>query len=268
MDIATPSASLNEPPLLRHQDGSILTLMLNRPQQYNALSDALLGDLQAALDDAAGDPTVRIVVIAGAGAGFCGGHDLKEMRAHPDRDYYRDLFERCTRVMLTIARMPQPVIARVHGIATAAGCQLVASCDLAVAASGARFATSGIDVGLFCSTPAVPLTRTVPAKHAFEMLMTGDFIDAETALRYGLVNQVVPTETLDHAVLALARRIAAKSAVAVNAGKRLFHRQRHLDLTAAYDLAIETMTANMMAEDVGEGIDAFLQKRQPTWKDR
>jgi enoyl-CoA hydratase/carnithine racemase len=259
---------LNEPLLLRQGDGGIVTLTLNRPRQYNALSDALLGELQAALDMIAGDAGVRIVVIAGAGAAFCAGHDLKEMRAHPDASYYRDLFERCSRMMLTITQMPQPVIARVHGIATAAGCQLVATCDLAVAASEARFATSGINVGLFCSTPAVPLSRSVPTKQALEMLLTGDFIDAETALRYGLVNRVVAADALDHTVMDLARSIAAKSSVAVATGKRLFHRQRHLDLTAAYDVAIETMTANMMAEDVGEGIDAFMQKRPPKWKDR
>jgi enoyl-CoA hydratase/carnithine racemase len=171
-------------------------------------------------------------------------------------------------MMLTITQMPQPVIARVHGIATAAGCQLVATCDLAVATPEARFATSGIDVGLFCATPAVPLSRNIAEKHAFEMLMTGDFIDAETALRYGLVNRVVPAAELDQAVMDLARKIAGKSAVAVRTGKRLFYRQRDLDLAAAYDLASETMACNMMAEDAGEGIDAFIAKRRPAWKDR
>ena len=265
---STAPTAANEAPLLRHGDGGIVTLTLNRPRQYNALSDALLTELQAALDSLAGDPTVRIVVLAGAGPAFCAGHDLKEMRARPDRAYYSDLFERCTRMMLTLTQMPQPVIARVHGIATAAGCQLVAACDLAIAASEARFATSGVNVGLFCSTPAVPLSRNIPAKQAAEMLLTGDFIDAETALRYGLVNRVVPAVALDDAVADLANRIAAKSSVAVAAGKRLFHRQRDLDLRAAYDLAIETMTDNMMAEDVDEGIDAFIEKRRPAWKGR
>jgi len=258
----------NEPLLLRQDDRGIVTLTLNRPRQYNALSDALLGDLQFALDAIAGDAAVRVVVIAGAGAAFCAGHDLREMRARPDQAYYRDLFGRCSRMMLTIAQMPQPVIARVHGIATAAGCQLVAACDLAVAATEARFATSGINVGLFCATPAVALSRNVPEKQAFEMLMTGDFIDADTALRHGLVNRVVPAADLDSTVTELARKIAGKSAVAVRTGKRMFHRQREMDLAAAYDFAAETMAANMMAEDAGEGIDAFLHKRPPVWKDR
>jgi len=265
---STAPAAANEPLLLRHDDAGIARLTLNRPRQYNALSDALLTELQAALDDIAGDPAVRVVVLGGAGPAFCAGHDLKEMRARPDRAYYRDLFQRCTCLMLTMSQIPQPIIARVHGIATAAGCQLVATCDLAVAVTEARFATSGIEVGLFCSTPAVPLSRNVPAKQAAEMLLTGDFIDAETALRYGLVNRVVPTPALDDAVADLAQRITAKSAVAVATGKRLFHRQRDLDLVAAYDVAVETMANNMMAEDVGEGIDAFMQKRKPAWKGR
>jgi len=267
-DSAAATHSGNEPLLLRHDDGGVVTLALNRPRQYNALSDALLGELQSQLDALAADATVRVVVLAGAGPAFCAGHDLKEMRARPDQAYYRDLFQRCSRLMLTIGRMPQPVIARVHGIAAAAGCQLVATCDLAVAATAARFATSGINVGLFCSTPAVPLSRNLPAKQAFEMLMTGDFIDAETALQYGLVNQVVPPADLDRAVMDLAQRICAKSPVAVATGKRLFYRQRDLDLTAAYDLAAETMACNMMAEDVGEGIDAFIEKRAPVWRGR
>jgi enoyl-CoA hydratase/carnithine racemase len=262
------AAPANEPLLLRQDDQGIVTLTLNRPRQYNALSDALLGELQTQLDALAGDTAVRVVVIAGAGAAFCAGHDLKEMRARPDQAYYRDLFGRCSRMMLTITQMPQPVIARVHGIATAAGCQLVATCDLAVATPEARFATSGINVGLFCSTPAVALSRNVQGKQAFEMLMTGDFIDADTAVRYGLVNKVVPAAELDRAVADLARRIGSKSAVAVRTGKRMFYRQRDMDLGAAYDFAAETMACNMMAEDVGEGIDAFVEKRPPVWKGR
>ena len=271
MSTAAPSrtvASTNEPFLLRHDDHGIVTLTLNRPQQYNALSDSLLGELQSQLDAVAGNPTARVVVIAGAGAAFCAGHDLKEMRARPDQSYYRDLFQRCSRMMLTITQMPQPVIARVHGIATAAGCQLVATCDLAIATPEARFATSGINVGLFCSTPAVALSRNIQEKQAFEMLMTGDFIDAQTALAYGLVNRVVPAAELDRAVADLAGKIAGKSAVAVSAGKRMFYRQRDLDLAGAYDFASEAMARNMMADDVGEGIDAFMQKRRPAWKHR
>jgi enoyl-CoA hydratase/carnithine racemase len=263
-----PAAPANEPLLLRQDDDGVVTLTLNRPGQYNALSDALLGELQMQLDAIAGDATARVVVIAGAGAAFCAGHDLKEMRARPDLAYYRDLFGRCSRMMLTLTQMPQPVIARVHGIATAAGCQLVATCDLAVVTAEARFATSGINIGLFCSTPAVALSRNVPDKHAFEMLMTGDFIDAETAQRYGLVNKVVPAAELDRAVADLARCICSKSAVAVRTGKRMFYRQRDLDLAAAYDFASETMACNMMADDAGEGIDAFIGKRTPVWKHR
>jgi enoyl-CoA hydratase/carnithine racemase len=266
--ISAAAAPANEPLLLRHDDHGTVTLTLNRPRQYNALCDALLVELQTQLDTIAGDPAARVVVIAGAGHAFCAGHDLKEMRARPDQAYYRDLFQRCGRMMLTMTQMPQPVIARVHGIATAAGCQLVATCDLAIATPEARFATSGINVGLFCSTPAVALSRDVLDKQAFEMLMTGDFIDADTALRYGLVNRVVPAGELDKNVADLARRIASKSAVAVAAGKRLFYRQRDLDQSAAYDAAAETMACNMMAEDVGEGIDAFMQKRPPEWKGR
>jgi enoyl-CoA hydratase/carnithine racemase len=262
------AAPANEAVLLRHEKDGILTLTLNRPRQYNALSEELLGQLQTQLDAVAGDATMRVVVLAGAGPAFCAGHDLKEMRARPDHAYYRDLFERCSRMMLTIAQIPQPVIARVHGIAAAAGCQLVAACDLAVAGVEARFATSGINVGLFCSTPAVPLSRNIASKHAFEMLMTGDFIDAETALRYGLVNRVVPAADLDRSVTDLARRIADKSPVAVAAGKRLFYRQRELNPAAAYDIAAAAMACNMMAEDTGEGIDAFLQKRPPVWRGR
>jgi enoyl-CoA hydratase/carnithine racemase len=258
----------NEPLLLRHDDHGIVTLTLNRPRQYNALSDTLLGELQTQLDALAADPAVRVVVIGGAGPAFCAGHDLKEMRARPEKAYYRDLFQRCSRMMLTITQMPQPVIARIHGIATAAGCQLVATCDLAVAAPEARFATSGINAGLFCSTPAVALSRTVSEKRAFEMLMTGDFIDADTALRDGLINRIAPMDELDKVVTDLATRIAGKSAVAVATGKRLFYRQRNLDLSAAYDLAAETMACNMMADDAGEGIDAFMQKRAPVWKGR
>jgi enoyl-CoA hydratase/carnithine racemase len=260
------AAPANEPILLRQDADGVATLTLNRPRQLNALSEAMLGELQATLDAIAGDAHVRVVVIAGAGPAFSAGHDLKEMRARPEKAYYQDLFARCSRMMVTIAEMPQPVIARVHGIATAAGCQLVGACDLAVASREARFATSGINVGLFCSTPAVALMRNVPAKPAFEMLMTGDFIDAETALRYGLVNRVVAADKLDAAVRDLAQRIVAKSPVAVETGKRLFQRLRGPGLAAAYADAAETMARNMMAEDAAEGIDAFIEKRPPAWK--
>jgi enoyl-CoA hydratase/carnithine racemase len=262
------NTSSNEPVLLRGDAGGIATLTLNRPRQYNALSEATLAELGRALAEIAADPAVRVVVLAGAGPAFCAGHDLKEMRTHPDQEYYRALFSKCSAVMTAIGRLPQPVIARVHGLAAAAGCQLVATCDLAVASTAARFATSGINVGLFCSTPAVPLSRNMHPKQAFEMLMTGDFIDAATALRHGLVNRVVEPADLDGAVMDLAGRIAGKSSVAVATGKRMFYRQLGMELDEAYRFASETMACNMMAEDAAEGIDAFIEKRAPLWKGR
>ncbi len=254
--------------LLRHIDADVVTLTLNRPAQFNSLSEELLAALQEALDGIAGDASLRAVVIAGAGKAFCAGHDLKQMRANHDKDYMRRLFRQCGRVMTTIARLPQPVIARVQGIATAAGCQLVASCDLAVAADVARFAVSGINVGLFCSTPAVALSRNMGRKQALEMLLTGDFIDAGEAQRRGLVNRVVPSEQLDAEVRTLTDSICAKSAAAVAMGKRLYYQQLEMGLDAAYQLAAETMACNMMCEDAAEGIDAFMAKRKPEWRGR
>ncbi len=251
--------------LLRSDAGKVVTLTLNRPRQYNALSMELLETLQAALDAIAVDSNVRAVVIAGSGPAFCAGHDLKEMRAHPGRDAIHGVFERCSRVMETITQIPQPVIARVHGIATAAGCQLVAQCDLAVAASDARFAVSGINVGLFCSTPSVALARNLSRKQAMEMLLTGEFIDAATARTQGLINRVVPAAELDAEVARLTQSIIAKTPVAVAAGKRMFYRQLELGLHDAYTYASEVMTCNMMADDAGEGIDAFIAKRPPRW---
>jgi enoyl-CoA hydratase/carnithine racemase len=265
----TVQAIANEPILLRQDlPAGVTTLTLNRPKQYNALSEAMLDELLAALDAIAKDEDVRVVVVAGNGPAFCAGHDLKEMRSKPDQDYYRALFAKCGRMMQAITRLPQPVIARVHGIATAAGCQLVATCDLAVASTTARFATSGINVGLFCSTPAVALTRNVGRKQSFEMLMTGEFVSAEDAVARGLINHAVAPEVLDGAVQALAEKILAKSPVAVRAGKAMFYRQIEQGLSAAYDYAGEVMACNMMAEDVAEGIDAFAAKRHPTWKGR
>ncbi|MBX9810420.1 MAG: enoyl-CoA hydratase [Burkholderiales bacterium] len=265
---ATPTATepADPPVLLRADADGITTLILNRPQQYNALSSALLIELQAAIDAIARDESVRVVVIAGTGKAFCAGHDLKEMRAHADRKFIKDVFQRCSRLMLSLTRLPQPVIARAHGIVAAAGCQLVAQCDLAVAAEGARFATSGINVGLFCATPGVALTRNISRKRAMEMLMTGDFIDADTALAYGLINRVVPLDALDAEVKKLAQSIIAKTPVAVAAGKKIFYEQIEAGLEQAYELASETMVCNMMTEDAAEGIDAFMQKRKPQWK--
>ncbi len=264
---ALPAVAVAEPILLRHDEGAVATLTLNRPKQYNALSEELLAAMQSELEAIEHDAAVRVVVIAGAGSAFCAGHDLKQMRAHPRKDYYDALFAQCSKMMLTLTRLPQPVIARVHGIATAAGCQLVAQCDLAVASEEARFAVSGINVGLFCSTPSVPLVRNVPRKQALEMLLTGDFIDARTAQARGLVNRVAPAAQLDAEVRKLASAIIGKSAVAVTTGKRMFYRQIEMGIGAAYNFAAETMACNMMAEDVGEGIDAFAQKRAPVWKD-
>ncbi len=261
-------AASSDPILLRQDVDGIATLTLNRPHHYNALSSALLAELQAAVDAIARDASVRVVVIAGAGKAFCAGHDLKEMRAHHDRKFIQDVFQRCSHLMLSLTRLPQPVIARAHGIVAAAGCQLVAQCDLAVAASDARFATSGINVGLFCATPSVPLSRNIPRKQAMEMLMTGEFIDAQTALAYGLVNRVAPPQELDAEIGKLALSIIAKTPVAVAAGKKLFYQQLDAGMEQAYDFAAEAMVCNMMTEDAAEGIDAFMQKRAPQWKGR
>jgi enoyl-CoA hydratase/carnithine racemase len=255
-----------EPLVRRTQDSrGAVTLSLNRPQAYNALSEALLGALQRELDAIAADDSVRVVVLAAEGKAFCAGHDLREMRAQPSYDYYRRLFAQCTQMMLTLRRLPVPVIARVQGIATAAGCQLVAQCDLAVASSNARFAVSGVNLGLFCSTPGVPLSRNLLRKQAFEMLVTGEFIDAREALARGLVNRVVAPEELEAETAKLAASIIAKPRVAVTMGKELFYRQVELGIEAAYQAAGETMACNMMEEAALEGVQAFIEKRAPRW---
>ena len=265
---ANSRSVVSQPVLLRDESGGVVTLTLNRPAQFNALSKELLGELQAALETMAVDEGARVVVIAGAGKAFCAGHDLKEMRANPAKEFQQSLFDQCSRVMMTLTEMPQPVIARVHGIATAAGCQLVAMCDLAVASEDARFAVSGINVGLFCSTPSVGLARNVGRKQAMEMLLTGDFIDAQTALERGLVNRVVPADQLDAEVKKLTDAILSKSAVAIKSGKQMFYRQLQLGLADAYALASEVIASDMMTEDAQEGIDAFIQKRPPQWRGR
>ncbi len=252
--------------LLRDDRDGIVTLTLNRPAQYNALSGEMLDALQAQLDDIDADAAQRVVVIAAHGKAFCPGHDLKQMRSSEDRDFHQALFDKCSRMMLTIHRLRQPVIAQVQGIATAAGCQLVANCDLAVAAEDARFAVSGINVGLFCSTPAVPLSRNMHRKQAMQMLLTGDFIDAPTARDYGLVNEVVPAAELADATQALAHKIMAKSGHAIALGKDMFYKQLQMDLSDAYAYASERMACNMDSHDAREGIDAFIEKRKPTWK--
>ncbi|MEX0924292.1 MAG: enoyl-CoA hydratase [Rhodovibrionaceae bacterium] len=261
--------ALDEAPILLRADADgVATLTLNRPKQYNALSEEMLAALLAALREIAEDDSVRVVVLAAEGKAFCAGHDLKQMRATPEQDYYRRLFRQCSDFMLAVSALPQPVIARVQGIATAAGCQLVATCDLAVAAEEARFATSGINAGLFCSTPAVALSRNVAMKPAFEMLVTGEFVDAATARDLGLINRVVPAAELDAAVGEIAEKIKSKSASAIRLGKQLFYGQLETTRSQAYDLAAEVMACNMMTEDASEGIDAFIEKRQAVWKHR
>lgn len=255
-----------EPVLLRTVEDGVATLTLNRPRQYNALSAALLEALHGELDALKDDKSVRVVVIAGSGGAFCAGHDLKEMRALPSHADVERLFATCSAMMQKLVALPQPVIAAVHGIATAAGCQLAAQCDLAVATSDARFAVSGINLGLFCSTPAVALTRNVGRKRAAEMLFTGEFITAQQALEWGLVNRVCAPDQLREAVGALAASLRKKPAESLAMGKALFYRQLEVGLSAAYDDASRTISCNMAADVAKEGVDAFLEKRPPNWK--
>jgi enoyl-CoA hydratase/carnithine racemase len=257
---------MEEPLLLQHRDDrGVVTLTLNRPQAFNALSEAMLAALGDAVDALANDEVVRAVVLGASGKAFCAGHDLKEMRAEPSLEYYQRLFAQCTAVMLSIQRLPVPVIARVHGLATAAGCQLVAMCDLAVASREARFAVSGVNVGLFCATPGVALSRNVPRKAAFEMLVTGEFVSADEARALGLVNSVVMPEELDDEVEALVARIVAKPRVAIEMGKALFYRQIEVGIESAYQDAGATMACNMMDSSALEGVQAFIEKRPPSW---
>jgi len=260
------TAHADEPILLRTDNNGVTTLTLNRPKQFNALSQAMLNALQEALDAIAKDESVRVVVIAATGRAFCAGHDLKEMRSHTEQEWQQSLFNQCSRMMMTINQMPQPVIARVHSLATAAGCQLVAACDMAVAAEEATFATSGIRVGLFCSTPSVAVSRNLGRKKAMEILLTGDFIDAKTAESEGLINYAVPADQLDATIAKLTDAIVAKSPYAVASGKRMFYQQLEMEMADAYNYAAEVMACDMMASDAAEGIDAFIQKRQPVWQ--
>ena len=253
------------PILLQSQSGAICTLTLNRPAQYNALSEELMQAVISSLDEIAENSTIRVVILAANGKAFCAGHDLKQMRANDDQPYQHKLFSLCSEMMQKIVALPQPVIARVQGMATAAGCQLVATCDLAVAAEQCRFAVSGINLGLFCSTPAVALSRNVSRKRALEMLLTGEFIDAETALEFGLVNQITTDDGLDEAVLDLAENIASKPPRVVRLGKKLFYQQLDQDLDQAYCNATDAISGNMMLDETREGIDAFIEKRKPDW---
>ncbi|MFM7341440.1 MAG: enoyl-CoA hydratase [Betaproteobacteria bacterium] len=258
--------SAQEPLLLRHDDGrGLTTLTLNRPEAFNALSEELLVALQVQLDALAHDPSLRAVVIAASGKAFCAGHDLRQMRAEPDLAYYRHLFDQCGRMMLSVQGLPVPVIAKVQGVATAAGCQLVAQCDLAVAARTARFAVSGVNLGLFCATPSVPLSRNLPRKAAFEMLATGEFIDTAQAQAWGLINRVAEPEELDQTVQHLVDQIRGKPRLALALGKQLFYRQLEAGTRAAYDDAAQTMACNMMDATALEGVQAFLDKRPPSW---
>ena len=257
--------------LERHDTGAVAHLHMNAPERLNALSDEMLAALQAQFDALAEDRDIRVVILSGAGKAFCAGHDLKQMTQGRQAEdggqaYFKDLFDRCARMMTTIRRLPQPVIARVHGIATAAGCQLVASCDLAVAAEGTRFGVNGVNIGLFCSTPMVALTRNIPAKQAFEMLTTGQFIDAHRAREFGLVNRVVAPDALEAETQALALQIAGKLGAAVRIGKRAFYDQMEMTLDQAYAFTGDVMVENMMYRDTVEGISAFLEKRDPDWK--
>ena len=253
--------------LIQHQqdERGVVRLTLNDPLRFNALGSEMLMQLQQALDAIASDAQARVVVLAAQGKAFCAGHNLKDMAAHTDLAYYQQLFAQCSRMMLSIQKLPVPVIARVQGIATAAGCQLVAQCDLAVASSEARFATSGIQYGLFCSTPSVPLVRNMPIKQAMEMLLTGEFIDAEAALHYGLLNRVAPPDQLDAAVEELVASSVSKPRMAIRMGKELVYRQREMGLESAYQLAGQTMATNMLDADAQEGAQAFAQKRKPQW---
>lgn len=251
--------------LLRHDKDGVATLTLNRPAARNALSTGLMAALQTEIDAIAVDKSVRVVVIAANGPAFCAGHDLREVRATPKRDAYEALFAQCSALMLSVTRLPQPVIARVHAIATAAGCQLVATCDLAVAADTARFATPGVNIGLFCSTPMVAVSRNIGRKKTMEMLLTGEMIDANAAVEAGLVNKSVPEAELDAVIADYCTQIVTKSPLTLKIGKEAFYRQLEMPLEDAYTYASEVMVTNMLARDAEEGIDAFLEKRDPEW---
>ena len=253
------------PFLIRTDDDGVTTLTFNRPGEMNALSEGMLAALQAELDGIADDHSVRVVILEGQGRAFCAGHNLKQMRANYSLAYQKSLFNTCTKMMLSVLRLPQPVIAKVDGLATAAGCQLVATCDLAIASNSSRFATSGINVGLFCSTPGVAVGRALPRKHAMDLLLTGDFISAARAAEIGLINKAVPSDKLDSETNQLARKLANKSAHALALGKTAFYQQLEMGISDAYALAGAEMARNMMDRDAAEGIDAFVEKRKPVW---
>ncbi len=252
--------------VLRSDKDGISSLIINRPKSYNALSIDCMNALKEEIDRIGDDSSIKVVILSGSGKGFCAGHDMKEMRANPERKFYDLTFDTCIKMMLAIIKCPKPVIAKVHGVATAAGCQLVSTCDLALADESTKFATPGVNIGLFCSTPMVAVTRNVSRKHAMEMLLTGDFISAQRAYEIGLVNKVVPESELDSAALEFAEKIASKSPLTLKIGKEAFYKQLDKDLRSAYDYCSSVMVENMMACDAVEGIDAFLEKREPVWK--
>jgi enoyl-CoA hydratase/carnithine racemase len=264
---ADASLAVKRPCVLSSIANGVATWTLNRPERFNPLSYEMISAIQAELDAIASDPSIRVVILAAEGKGFCAGHDLKEMRAHTeDKSWQQSLFDNCSRMMIALTEIPQPVIARVHGIATAAGCQLVSMCDIAIAADTARFAMPGVNIGVFCSTPAVGVVRNIGRKRAMEMLLTGEPIDAATALSWGLVNRVVPENRLDAEIRRFTDIILSRSSAAIRFGKQSFYRQVDRPLGAAYDIASELMTCNMLLEDATEGIDAFLQKRPGSWR--
>ena len=252
--------------IIRNDVDGISNLILNRAKSYNSLSISSMEALIEQIKAVSGNPSVKVVILSGSGKGFCAGHDLKEMRGNPEREFYEKTFNVCAKMMMSIINCPKPVIAKVHGIATAAGCQLVSTCDLAVADEKARFATPGVNIGLFCSTPMVGLSRNVTRKHAMEMLLTGEFISAQRAYEIGLINKVVPEDELDNAAMELATKIASKSPLTLKIGKEAFYKQLDKDMAGAYEYCSKVMVENMMARDAEEGIDAFLEKREPVWK--
>ncbi|MFA9408472.1 MAG: enoyl-CoA hydratase [Candidatus Dadabacteria bacterium] len=252
--------------IIRNDAEGISNIILNRPNAYNSLTIESMELIIEELSDISEDSSIKVIILSGAGKGFCAGHDMKDLRANPEKSFYEKTFKTSSNMMMSIINCPKPVIAKVHGIATAAGCQLVSTCDLAVADENARFATPGVNIGLFCTTPMVGLSRNVTRKHAMEMLLTGDFISAQRAYEIGLVNRVVPEAELDSATLELANKIAAKSPLTLKIGKEAFYKQLDKDMSGAYEYCSRVMVENMMARDAEEGIDAFLEKRTPVWQ--
>jgi enoyl-CoA hydratase/carnithine racemase len=252
--------------IIRNDAEGISNIILNRPNAYNSLTIESMELIIEELSDISEDSSIKVIILSGAGKGFCAGHDMKDLRANPEKSFYEKTFKTSSNLMMSIINCPKPVIAKVHGIATAAGCQLVSTCDLAVADENARFATPGVNIGLFCTTPMVGLSRNVTRKHAMEMLLTGDFISAQRAYEIGLVNRVVPEAELDSATLGLANKMAAKSPLTLKIGKEAFYKQLDKDMSGAYEYCSRVMVENMMARDAEEGIDAFLEKRTPVWR--